>query len=312
MKHSQQGFTLIEAAMVIGTVAIVSSGILATRSIIRTAQIQSIMGEYQLYTGAIKNFKTKYLQLPGDYSNATAKFGSDSPLCIVNSLTGGRVGGSSSGGDNGVYRGHTDNGNDGDSKAGSKGSTKTCNGDGDGKITLGAGKYEHINAWRHLGASGFINQNYTGSRVTSSVCAIDIRAGENVPASRLKGGMWNLGATRSGVPYTTGAPGNQFFPINTCTSALSMNALWLGGSLQDDNAQAASCAQSQVPVFTGREAYDIDAKFDDKRASSGKIRAQYNNTATYSTCYDPTSTATSGYKADATGMNCSLAFMFQQ
>ncbi|MDX2074750.1 MAG: type II secretion system protein [Alphaproteobacteria bacterium] len=274
MKKSSQGFTLLEVTMTITVIALVVAGILTTRSIIRTSQIQAVMGEYQNYLSAIKNFKGKYRALPGDFAGATALWGEVSSNCKFGAGTG----------------------------------TKTCNGDGDSLIEFDVSNYEHIEAWRHLALSGFIKQNFTGDVVAGGACNIDIRGGDNVPLSKLKGAMWNLGVDGSGTAYTTGAPGNQYFPINTCTNALHKHALWLGGSLQDDDAQAAGCAHSQIPIFTGEEAYEIDVKFDDKRAGGGKIRNQYNNTATYETCEDSASTS-GGYRVSATGVNCSLVFV---
>lgn len=274
MKRSG-GFTLIEITMVILGVALIAAGIVATRSIIRTSQIQAAMGEFQMYSSAIKNFKNKYMALPGDFSNATDVWGEVSNGCKIGAATG----------------------------------TKTCNGDGDGVIEFNGTDYEHLAAWRHLGLSHFISQNYSGNTFGGGNCAMDIKAGENAPASRLRGGMWNIGSSVAGTPYTTGGGGDQYIPMNLCTNAVTLQVLWLGGGLQDDDGQAAGCSRSQVPVFTGKEAFEIDQKYDNKRAITGKIRAQYNNTALYQSCEDTTNTTNGKYRTDASGINCSLAFI---
>ncbi len=271
------GFTLLEVALVMSVIALIAAGVLAARSIVRTSQIQAVMGEYQMYSSAIKNFKSKYLALPGDFAGATNLWGEVSSNCKIGAATG----------------------------------TKTCNGNGNSLIEFDSTpNYEHIAAWRHLGLSGFISQNFSGNTAGSSTCNIDIKGGENAPASKLKGAVWNVGVNQSGTPYTTGATGDQYFPVNACTGPLNIHALWLGGGLQNDDSQPASCALSQIPTFTGREAYDIDAKFDDKRAGGGKIRTQYNNSSTFTPCYDATSTY-GAYKVDATGINCALVFILQ-
>lgn len=282
MKKTSPGFTLLELAIVLVIVALIIAAILSARSLIRSAQIQAVMSEFQMYSGAVKNFKTKFHALPGDFAGATALWGASTNCPVgATAATG----------------------------------TQTCNGDGDGMIEFNATpSYEHLGAWRHLALAGFINQNFTGNSFGSSVCAIDIRGGVTSPTSRLKGAVWNIGVNHSGSVYSTGNAGaagdldDQFFPMNACTNPLNMHALWLGGSLQDDNGQAASCAHSQIPVFTGEEAFALDAKFDDNRAATGKVRNQYNNTATYETCENAAS-ANGGYRTDATGMNCSLVFL---
>lgn len=277
MNKRNEGFTLLEILIVLTIVAVIIASILSTRSLIRGAQIQAVMSEYQMYAGAIKNFKSKYYALPGDFAGATALWGEVSASCKVGAATG----------------------------------TQTCNGNGNGLIEFDTSNYEHIAAWRHLGLSGFINQNFTGNTFGSTVCNIDIKGGETSPISRLKGATWNIGADTTGTIYTTGGAGTQFIPINACNNLTGINVLWLGGSLQNDDAQSASCAHSQIPVFTGQEAYQLDTKFDDKRAYSGKIRSQYNNTTAYETCED-SSSSNGQYRTSATGVNCSLVFFFER
>lgn len=273
----RKGFTLLEMAIVITVVGLLIAAILSARAIIRTSQLQAVMAEYQMYNAAVKSFQAKYHALPGDFSGATTLWGEVSASCKVGAATG----------------------------------TKTCNGDGSGQIDFdNTPNYENIAAWRHLSLSGFITQNFSGNTV-SGACPFDIKAGANAPASKLKGAMWNIGIDRSGTVYTTGAAGNQYIPMNVCNYSPAIHSLWLGGSLQADAAQPGGCAHSQIPVMTGEEAYELDVKYDDKRARSGKIRHQYNNTATYETCEDTTSTS-GGYRTTANGVNCSLVFLLDK
>ena len=276
------GFTLVELAIVLTVISLIAGGIIAARSIIRVSQIQAVMGEYQMYAAAIKNFQNKYHALPGDFSTASALWGEVSGGCQYGTGTG----------------------------------TQTCNGDGDGAIEFDAAtpNYEHITAWRHLGLSGLINQNYTGNTASGTIsCAIDIKGNDNVPSSKLKGASWNLGATSyvgvgaTSTAYTTGVAGS-YFPMSLATDMPTLHALWLGVSLQNDT--IIDCALSQIPVLTGQEAYEMDMKYDDNVSTSGKIRAQYNNTATYQTCEDLTSTR-GAYRTSATGINCALAFILE-
>ena len=284
MHQRRDGFSLLEITIVLSIVAMLAATLLAANSLKRSSQMQAVMSEYQLYAAAIKNFRTKYHALPGDFAGAQALWGSATACPVGGTVTG----------------------------------TQTCNGDGDGFIEFDAvPNYEHLGAWRHLGLSGFISQNFTGNTFGSGTCNIDIKPGQTSPASKLEGAVWNVGVNRSGTTYTTSNAGSagdlddMYFPLSAATDMPSVHALWLGGALQDDSGQAASCSHSQIPVFTGSEAFEVDMKFDDAQATSGKIRSQYNNTAAYQTC-ENASSPKGGYRTDATGMNCALVFLFEQ
>lgn len=271
----QDGFTLIEIVMVMAVIALIVGGIIATRSLIRTSQIQSVASEQQQYVQAIQGFKEKYHALPGDFAGATTLWGS--ATCT-----------------NGV---------------GAATSTETCNGNGNGYIDMSS-PYEHIAAWRHLGLSGLNPTNYSGNAISGGSCAMDVRGGENVPQSKLKGALWNLGVNTLGTDYSTGVNAAEFFPINAAIDPVSVHALWLGGGFQDDNATTASCAMSQIPVFSGIEAFEVDSKFDDAAITTGRIRGQFNNLGTYSNCYGGT-IATGFYNSSTSNLNCALAFIIE-
>lgn len=275
MKH-HPGFTLIEISIVLVLIALIAAGVMGTRALIRTSQIQSAMSEYQMYYTAIRNFRSKYQALPGDFSAASAQWGEVSASCAVGAGSG----------------------------------TATCNGNGDGLVTFSSTpRYEHLLAWRHLGLSGFIPQNFTGNTTTGGVCNYDLKAGENAPASKIKGGMWKFETGIYGTAYDGSSGGTMAFPMSLALDPLNLQALWLGSSLQDDDTLATSCSHSQIPLLTGNEAFEIDQKFDDGSATTGQIRAQYNNGAVYLPCAD--ASGIGGYRHDTAGVNCSLAFIIQ-
>ncbi len=273
---NKAGFSLIEVVVVVLVVSLIAAGVVVSQSMVRTSQIQAVMSEYQAYSGAVRNFMSKYRALPGDFAGATALWGEVSGSCTYDP--------------GGVGAGE---------------STETCNGNGDGYIN--GATYEHITAWRHLGISGFISQNMPGTRFTSS-CDTDVQPGNNIPASKLKGAGWNLEANSySASSYTGGANGTYtYFPMSTADLP-TVNSLWLGGSLQDDIDLDLSCARSQIPVLDGEEAYTLDLKNDDGLPATGKIRGQYNDSAAYQTCENGTA-----YRIDSTGINCSLVFILDQ
>jgi prepilin-type N-terminal cleavage/methylation domain-containing protein len=277
----QAGFTLLEMLAVMSVIALIVGGIFTGRSMIRNAQIQNILTEYQQYATAIQNFQSKYQAMPGDFLGATQLWGSWS-ICINGMGSGTATG------------------------------TLTCDGEGEGYIEIGYLR-DHIRAWRHLGLAGFISGNYSGTAVTG-VCTVspfsnvNITPGQNVPASKLAGAGWNIAvSTYSATPYSTGVAG-VYVPMDPALDRTNEHFLRIGGTLQDDNAIATfSCAQSQVPMLTAEEAYQIDIKNDDGAVTTGRVRGMYNNATYYNSCNSGSST-TGGYNITAAGMNCALAF----
>lgn len=271
----KNGFTLLEIVMVMCAIGLIVGVIIASRSLIRTSQLQSIASEQQQYVQAIRNFQLKYHAMPGDFAGAVAQWGDATCTNAVAAAT----------------------------------AKHTCDGNGNGFVDV-ASPYEHIAAWRHLGLSGFNPANFTGNSVSGGNCAMDIRGGENVPRSKLKAAVWHIGANTWGTDYSTGVNATAFFPMSTAIDPTEIHALWLGGSFQDDNGTTASCALSQIPVITGAEAFEMDTKFDDGTATTGKIRGQFNNLSAYENCYGGTSIS-GFYNKDAAGINCAMVFIIE-
>ncbi len=274
------GFTLMEIMVVLTVIGLLIGGIFAGRALIRNSQLQAVLSEYQQYSSAIKNFQDKYQALPGDYFGAETTWTPSAGCTSAAGVATGNAG--------------------------------TCKGNGNGYIDMTY--LEHIAAWRHLGLSGFVSGNYSGN-VVSDVCTttaadnMSIKASENVPASKLKATSWNIAVNSIGIDYATGVAATTFFPMNAAIDRPKLHALRLGGSLQDDAAVATySCSQSQIPVMTAEEAYQMDSKNDDGAVTTGRIRGMFNNTTDYDSCNSGTA-ATGGYKTTAAGANCAIAFI---
>lgn len=71
-KHSQTGFTLVELSIVIVILGLLTGGVLAGRSIIRAAELRSVLTETDEINRAGLMFRDKYFALPGDLPSTTA------------------------------------------------------------------------------------------------------------------------------------------------------------------------------------------------------------------------------------------------
>ena len=154
----RNGFSLVELSIVLVILGILTGGILTGQSLIRSAELRSVITESQNYQTAVHSFKNKYLALPGDMSNAHMFW--------------------TSAGGSGVI-------GDGCEAATGTG-TQTCSGNGDGLLDAASAADEYgekYTFWQHLANAGLIAGNYTGK--TGSAGTGDSTAGENVPQSKL-------------------------------------------------------------------------------------------------------------------------------
>ena len=69
--RTDRGFTLIEMSIVLMIIALVTAGIFVSKSLIRAAELRSIIADATNYSAAVSNFRTQYRGLPGDITNAS-------------------------------------------------------------------------------------------------------------------------------------------------------------------------------------------------------------------------------------------------
>lgn len=153
----ESGFTLVEIAVVLVIIGLILGGIMGGGALIRAAELRSIGVEMEQYETAVKTFKMKYNELPGDFSNATFFWGRA---------------------DNGANTGQCA---DPGTNAGE--GQLTCNGDGNGIID-NAG--EAVLFWEHLRNAGLVTGRFNGA--IASATAMFVRDTE-VPSSK-SGGVW--------------------------------------------------------------------------------------------------------------------------
>ena len=167
-KNNQHGFTLLELAVVLIMIALLIGSVLTARSMIRSAQVNSVIGDFTRYTQAITNFQDKYHALPGDMVGATVIWGTDTN-CATQAFT-------------------------------ATPHIPTCDGNGDGKIGYlssvsgwqNATTNELARAWQQLANAGFIAGAYSGVTGTGGGGIFVSLPGVNVPASQVPGAGYTL------------------------------------------------------------------------------------------------------------------------
>lgn len=167
-------FSLVELAIVLVILGLLTGGVLTGQSLIRASELRSVTTDYQRYTAAVQTFRDKYFAMPGDMTNATAFWGKDNTYCS----------------------GHT----------GTAATPGTCNGDGDGQVRWGTAvntTVEMFQFWKQLALAGLLEGNYTGiAGPGTSWPGADHVFATNCPTSKLSPGGW------SGVKISTPSAGD--------------------------------------------------------------------------------------------------------
>lgn len=155
--HSS-GFTLLELSIVLLIIGVLTAGIIIGKSLVVSSRLQTIVTDVDSYTAAVTNFKQTYQGLPGDFADATTRWGTDSNGCP----TGG-------------------------------GTTGTCNGNGDGMLVntnAASQANETFLFWQHLFKAGMFAKSLSNQASSTGVYAsvIDI----NVPSASIKGSGFSV------------------------------------------------------------------------------------------------------------------------
>ncbi len=147
----QKGFTLVELSIVIVIIGLIVAGVTAGQSLVKQAQLRSVIGEQEQVKASVNAFLLEYNGVPGDLINASAYW----PAAMT----------------------------DGCQKLGTGNSIDVeCNGDGNKKILIAAGTTgEMYIAWKHLQLASL----YPGSFVPTALIPGII--GGNIPASKFSG-----------------------------------------------------------------------------------------------------------------------------
>lgn len=199
--RSSRAFTLVELAIVIVIIGLLTGGIIGGKSLIHASELRTVTSDYSKFIAAVNDFRSQYGAKPGDLTKATNYWGL-------------RAG---SGSDATCYNAINSN-------------TGTCNGNGDGFLTdngaSSATRPELFLFWQHLAYAGFIQGTYTGSTITAGSV---VRAEVNSPASRLADAMlwystYGLGTASGHVNYFDGQYDTEELWIAHATSSRTLTA----------------------------------------------------------------------------------------
>lgn len=149
----EQGFTLVELAIVMIIIGLLIGGVLKGQQLIENAKVTAAISEFKSFQTAMISFKDSYGALPGDMSNASRRL-------------------------SGCATGNSNNCTDGNGDAIIGGVTTniaTFN-------TLGSA--ETLQAWKHLALADLI----TGVDPTAGTAAADLAWGATMPKSSMRGG----------------------------------------------------------------------------------------------------------------------------
>lgn len=271
--HRRGGFTLVEMAVVLTVIALVVGGIMVGKTLIDTAELQSVISDVNRFKQAAKLFSDKYKYLPGDFPNAEQTWGALSGCP--------------------------------DTAASDALTKSTCNGNGNGfiggtsstpSLLHGTSQEvrESIRVWQHLANGGFIEGLYSGTPSAND----RMNPGVNIPKSSYTNGAFTLHfASRPSASAFYKAEYNHVIVFG-CAGCQMFDLL------MDDLAYLTIRKPALAPLLTPDDAMRMDAKADDGKPASGAILSFPNTELGGARC-----STSSGYSTQYTTRNCSLIFL---
>ena len=160
-KKQDDGFTLVELAIVMIIIGLLIGGVLKGQQLIENAKVTATISQIKGFQAALNSFRDTYSAMPGDMRNADDRLAG----CEI-------------------AANNCDNGNgnglilDAGGAGAALGADLAWNGDASDRV-------ETTNAWKHLALADLI----TGVQTNASTAAANLAWGESHPSSSLRGGF---------------------------------------------------------------------------------------------------------------------------
>ena len=273
--NSIKGCTLVELSIVIVIIGFIVAGISAGSSLIKQAQIRSVITDFQNYQVSYNNFLGRYNAPPGDFASAASYW----PAGTTGCATTGNV----------------------------------CNGNGDGIISLtsngtnSTGLNESRLAWRQLAMAGMLNSGIAQINSNAQIGNEPARQG-TFPTSKLSGAGYataGYSADASQVLYNGTLAGTILGGGASLWQGTGKNSIYIGRSRDSLNGDDSGMLSNGA--LSSEDSFIIDQKIDDgginalglfTGANTGVLRTV--NGDQISGPPDPTTTHCTG---DATGFS---------
>jgi len=233
-KSPQNGFTLVELAIVMTIIGLLIGGILKGQELMQNARVTSTIAQVRAYEAAVTTFRDKYDALPGDFANALTRLPNCTAACNPAAATAGDsiVG-------------------DPTWEAGLAYATQS----GSSPALLASVRGETVLFWVHL-LMGDLIGGVTNAALTGGAATW----GETHPAAKIGGGFivgWGDGKRGPGAPV--GVVGNSGLVV----------ALVLSPTTGTVASMSAASSQPLTPT----RAAQMDRKMDDGVPATGSVQA---------------------------------------
>lgn len=165
---------------------------------------------------------------------------------------------------------------------------ETCDGNRDGFVNNSTGSVEHFRGWQQMANAQLISGKYDGIAHGSNFWAATV---DNVPASRYSLGYWYLNNWTNKTPAQITA---NAFRVHYDTF------FSLGAILANQDPIS--------PLFTPKDAWDIDSKLDDGMPGSGKVLIRAENGLSLCTDQAVNTATNANYLVTSTTIACAMIF----
>lgn len=292
--HRRSAFTILEIAVVLTAIGLIIGGILIGGSVIRNAELQSLVSDVNRFKSAAKMFRDKYKYLPGDFPNAGSLWGRDTGCTAgppdTDATTANRIP-----------------------------KKETCGGDGNGLIGgydgtnypsassnivgIGGKNREAIRVWQHLVNAQLIDGIYTGA--SSTITAV-YEPGINIPMRKLDMINGYIFFYAYAIDASTELPNNT--PDDFVFPGTYGHIIEYGQPSESGSASGLAKVLDRSGITT-ENARSIDLKMDDGRPGTGNVLSftPDNEESTY--CATSSDPALANYNTDLKDIACALIFV---